>query len=547
MKHLFLLLLFAMSTGSFAGEYQLDIRKQTVNITGKDLQRITVNDSLPAPTLYWTEGEEVTVHVTNHMQEPSSIHWHGILVPAYMDGVQGLNDYPGIAPGQTFTYRFTVRQNGTYWYHAHTNGQEQDGLYGALIIRPMGQDPVDYDHEEVVLISDFSEETGAEILANLKKSSDYYNQRRRTVGDFIDDIQAKGFQRAWNDASQWGEMRMSKTDLVDVSGYTFLVNGKTPDQNWTGIIEPGAKTRLHLINASAMSFYDLRILDTENKRLAMTVIQADGRPVEPVTVEEFRFGVAETYDVIIQPTEDKAYTLVAEPIDRSGFALATFAPRAGMKGVMPQRRPRAQLSIADMGMAHEMKDMDHSKLSTAELADMKAQMQSGWAQAGTPSGDKVLHYADLRFAGTQADTRAPEREIRVTLGGTMERYIWTMNGKTAAEAEPIDLRLGERVKLTFTNESMMVHPMHLHGMFVQLDNGQPAAKLPDKVMVIVPPGQSYSVLLTADEPGDWAFHCHLLYHMAAGMMSKVVVARLATDSVAPSVLPEQNHGGQHVH
>lgn len=526
MKYLFLILFIVASAASVAAEYQLDIRRETVNITGKNLQRITVNGSFPAPTLYWTEGEDVVVHVTNHLNEPSSVHWHGILLPGYMDGVKGLNNYPGIEPGETFSYRFTVRQSGTYWYHSHTNGQEQDGLYGALIIRPKVKDSVAHDRDEVVMISDFSEETASDILSNLKMSSDYYNQARRTVGDFFSDIRDKGWKIAWQHARDWNQMRMSPTDLADVSGYTFLINGKSPQKNWTGTFKPGEKIRLHLINASAMSFYDVRILDTENKRLKMTVIQADGRAVEPVAVDEFRFGVAETYDVIIQPTEDKAYTFVAEPIDRTGFALATFAPREGMAGIIPVQRHRTLLTMADMGMDHDMSGMDHSTMSDEEMRDMMAQMKSGWAKTGAPRGDKVLNYADLRFAGIQVDVREPQREIIVALGGNMERYIWTMNGKTAAEAEPVSLRFGERVKLTFVNETMMAHPMHLHGMFVQLDNEQPAAKLPDKTVVIVPPGKSYSVLLTADEPGEWSFHCHLLYHMASGMMSQVVVAKL---------------------
>ncbi|HQQ74122.1 MAG TPA: multicopper oxidase domain-containing protein [Pseudomonadales bacterium] len=530
-----------------AAEYQLDIRKETVNITGLPMQRVTVNHSLPAPTLYWTEGEEVVVHVTNHMDEPSSVHWHGILLPGYMDGVKGLNNYPGIEPGETFTYRFTVRQNGTYWYHSHTNGQEQDGLYGALIIRPKGIDPIKSDRDAVVMFSDFSGETADEILGNLKISSDYYNTARRTVGDFLSDVKEKGFLLAWRSAADWGDMRMSPTDLADVSGYTFLINGKTPQQNWTQTFTPGETVRLHMINASAMSFYDVRILDTENKRLKMTVVQADGRHVEPVPVDEFRFGVAETYDILVTPMEDKAYTIVAEPIDRSGFAIGTLAPREGMKGLMPGQRPRALLTMADMGMKHDMGAMDHSAMSDAEMADMMTQMRSGWAKTGAPRGDKVLSYADLRFLGEQVDTRKEEREIVVALGGNMERYIWTMNGKTMEDAEPVVLRYGERVKLTFVNETMMAHPMHLHGMFVQLDNGQTSEKLPDKTVTIVPPGKSYSVLLTADEPGEWSFHCHLLYHMASGMMSKVVVATLDEKSVPAAQSTPATKGGAHVH
>lgn len=541
---LLVLLGWLLPMSSQASEYQLDIRKEMVNITGKSLKKVTVNHSMPAPTLWWIEGEDVVVHVTNYMDEPSSVHFHGILLPGYMDGVKGLNNYPGIEPGQTFTYRFTVRQSGTYWYHSHTNGQEQDGLFGALIIRPKGEDAVRADREHVVMFSDFSEEDASAIHANLKMSSDYYNHARRTVSDFFQDVRDNGFKLAWQHASDWGSMRMSPTDLADVSGYTFLINGKTPTQNWTGTFKPGETVRLHMINASAMSFYDVRILDTENKRLKMTVVQADGRNVEPVPVDEFRFGVAETYDVLVTPTEAKAYTIVAEPIDRSGFAIGTLAPKEGMKGLMPEQRPRALLTMADMGDM-DMGDMDHSKMSEEEMADMMAQMRSGWAKTGAPRGDKLLSYSNLKFLGEQQDLRPAEREIVVKLGGNMERYIWTMNGKTEMEAEPIALRFGERVKLTFINETMMAHPMHLHGMFVQLDNGQPAGKLPDKTVVIVPPGKSYSVLLTANEPGEWSFHCHLLYHMASGMMNKVVVAKL-DEKYAPAV-PAEDKGSKHVH
>jgi FtsP/CotA-like multicopper oxidase with cupredoxin domain len=534
-----------------AGEYQLDIRREPVNITGQSLEKITVNHTFPAPTLWWTEGEDVVVHVTNYMSEPTSVHWHGILVPGYMDGVKDFNAYPGIAPGQTFTYRFTVRQNGTYWYHSHTNGQEQDGLYGALIIRPKDVDPVHADRpqsnrEYVVMISDFSEESSGQILSNLKMASDYYNKARRTVGDFFQDVHDNGFKLAWQHASDWGNMRMSPTDLADVSGYTFLINGKTAQQNWTGTFKPGETVRLHMINGSAMSFYDVRILDTEKQRLKMTVVQADGRNVEPVPVDEFRFGVGETYDVLVTPTENKAYTLAAEPIDRSGFAIGTLAPRAGMKGLQPEQRPRALLTMADMGEM-DMSGMDRNKMSKEEWDDMMAQMRSGWAKTEAPRGDKLLSYSKLKFLGEQNDLRPAEREIKVTLGGNMERYIWTMDGKTEKDAQPIALRFGERVKLTFVNETMMAHPMHLHGMFVQLDNGQPAGKLPDKTVVIVPPGKSYSVLLTADEPGEWAFHCHLLYHMAAGMMNKVVVARLDEKKLPTPDTPAVNSGGHHAH
>lgn len=529
-QFIFCTLLLVLGQLVQAAEYSLDIRRETVNITGHPVEKITVNGSLPGPVLQWTEGEEVNIHVTNHMNEPSSVHWHGILLEGAMDGVKDFNGYPGIAPGETFTYRFTLRQHGTYWYHAHTQGQEQDGLYGALIVHPQHK-KADADREHVVVISDFSEEDASAIQANLKKSSDYYNHARRTVGNFFDDVKAKGFKRAWLNAADWGAMRMSPTDLADVSGYTFLINGLTPEQNWIGIFKPGERVKLRLINASAMSFYDVRILDSGHKYLKMTVVATDGRAVEPVTVDELRFGVAETYDVIVTPKEDKAYTFVAEPVDRSGFAIGTLlsenmAPREGMTGIVPAQRSRALLTMADMGANHDMGEMDHSTMTDEEMQDMLIQMKSGWKQAGTPKGAKALSYADLRSENTQKDTRDPQRTIEVRLGGNMERYLWTINGKKFEEAEPIALTLGERVRLTFINDSMMAHPMHLHGMFVQLDNGQPAAKLPDKTVVIVAPGDSYSVLLTADEPGEWAFHCHLLNHMMSGMMTKVVVATL---------------------
>jgi len=551
-KNLLLLAAFFLAATANAAEYQLDIRKEAINITGKPMQRITVNHQFPAPTLYWTEGEQVVVHVTNHMQEPSSVHWHGILVPGLMDGVKDFNGYPGIAAGKTFTYRFTVQQNGTYWYHSHTSGQEQDGLYGALIIRPKNVDPIQADRAAVVMFSDFSAETAQDIMANLKKSSDYYNQSRRTVSDFWRDVHDKGWKLAWQHARDWNSMRMSPTDLTDVSGYTFLVNGKTPQQNWTQTFRLGETLRLHMINASSMSFYDVRILDSEKKRLKMTVVQADGRDVEPVPVDEFRFGVAETYDVLVTPRENKAYTIVAEPIDRSGFAIGTLAPRAGMQGVMPVQRPRTLLTMADMGPM-DMSGMDHSSMTKADMQDMREQMRSGWAKTGAPRGDKVLSYSDLRFLGEQQDTRPAQREIIVKLGGNMERYIWTMNGKTMMDAAPIALRYGERVKLTFVNETMMAHPMHLHGMFVQLDNQQPTNKLPDKTVVTVPPGKSYSVLLTADAAGEWAFHCHLLFHMNAGMMGKVVVAKLDTSAAPTDKTASKNTqrhtgtGGMHAH
>ncbi len=515
-----LVLMFLETPPAFSGTYSLDISRKEVNITGTPVTKITVNGGIPGPTLNFEEGEEVTINVTNNMDEDTSVHWHGLLLPGEMDGVPGLNGFPGIKPGETFTYKFKIRQSGTYWYHAHSMGQEQDGHYGSIIIKPKGKDPIQADRDYVVLLSDFSDEDSDSILHNLKMDSSYYNHAQRTIGDFFNDVKTQGFKTAWQDRKDWGDMRMSPTDLADVSGYTFLVNGKTPEQNWTGIFKPGEKVRLRFINASAMSFYDVRI-----PGLKMSVVQADGQNVEPVPVDEFRFGVAETYDVVVEPKEDKAYTIAAESIDRTGFAIGTLAPREGMKGEVPKHRPRTLLTMFDMNMENMMKEMPDMDMSA------EGSRVSGWAKAGTPEGDKALDYSDLRYLGKQKDVREPEREILVTLGGSMERFIWTLNGKKYEDAEPINLKYGERVRFKFVNETMMAHPMHLHGMFVQLENGQSAEKLPNKHVVIVPPGQSYSVLITADEPGEWAFHCHLLYHMMSGMMNKVVVAKLNSKDI----------------
>ena len=549
-------------------EYELVVDETLVNITDKPLKRITINGGIPGPTLVFSEGDEAVIRVTNKLDEDTSVHWHGLLLPGEMDGVPGFNGFPGIKSGETFTYRFKIRQSGTYWYHAHSTGQEQDGHYGSIIIHPKGGEPIKAARDYVVLLSDFHEDESSVIMANLKRSSEYYVYIRRTVGDFFADAKARGLNKAWENAKMWGKMRMMPTDLADVGNYTFLVNGKTPAQNWTGLFNVGERIRLRFINASAMSFYDVRI-----PGLKMTMVAADGQPIEPIVVDEFRFGVAETYDAIVQPQEHKAYTIAAESVDRTGFALATLAPRPGMRGKTPEHRERMLLTMADMGMAHDMEhgtNMDHSehdmtdmkhsehsdtKMDHSEMDHSKHDMTnmdhsahashkehemyhppatdfntgvpgSGWADADTPEGHKALAYKDLRYYGIQKDQRLPEREIVVRLGGNMERYIWTMNGKKYEDTEPINLKYGERVRLTFINDTMMTHPMHLHGMFVQLENGQPIAKLPNKHTVNVAPGDTYSALLTADEAGEWAFHCHLLYHMMSGMMNKVVVAKL---------------------
>jgi len=549
-------------------EYTLVIERQPVTIIGKPINKLTLNGSIPGPTLRFSEGDEAIIHVVNKLDEVSSLHWHGLLLADGMDGVPGLGGFHGIPAGETFTYRFTVRQSGTYWYHSHSKGQEQDGLYGAMIITPKFEDPIRAERDYVLVLSDFHETESGRIMANLKMSAEYYQYNRRTVADFLADVRSQGFRFAWDTLSMWGKMRMLPTDLSDVSGYTFLLNGRTPEQNWTGLFNSGERIRLRLINASAMSFYDVRI-----PSLPMTVVAADGRNVEPLQIDELRIGVAETYDLIVTPEQDLAYTFIAESIDRSGFALGTLAPREGMQGPAPEHRPRALLTMADMGGAHADHNTPQANAevgghiqhginhSTAghDMSDNSADYEtgkpgSGWAKTFAPEGTRTLSYKDLRYLNAQPDTRPPQREIEVRLGGNMERYIWTMNGRKYSDSpDPIRLNYGERVRLRFVNETMMAHPMHLHGMFVQLENGQPAAKLPNKHTVIIAPGDSYSVLLTADEPGEWAFHCHMIFHMMAGMVSEVVVARLdATDIPVPqrpsaTGMEPADEGAHHAH
>ncbi|MCU4444085.1 copper resistance system multicopper oxidase [Acinetobacter pittii] len=599
-------------------EYHLNINEQQVNVTGQPLKRITVNGKFTAPLLEFEEGDEAVIHVHNQLKnQDTSLHWHGLLLPGLMDGVPGFNGFKGIAPNGDFVYRFKVKQNGTYWYHAHSKGQEQDGLYGPLVIYPKGKIPVaaheKTDRDYVVMLSDFHNSSSDSIMKNLKKSAEYYQNRRETVSDVLKQVKTQGLKATWQDRSMWNQMRMLKTDMSDVTSYTFLVNGKTPQQNWTANFKAGDKVRLRFINASAMSFFDVRI-----PNLKMTVVSADGQPVKPVAIDEFRIGTAETYDVIVEPTQSN-YQIEAESIDRSGFAIGTLhnenAQAVGPIQI-PQPRPRALLTMDDMGMSHgngasdehvghqmntqhdmsampEMKkeashanhnstimNMDHDMSAMREMKhDMQAMSASehdhammnmnhempaqsenkpkkdepvyGWANASTPADMKALQYSDLQSLTPQPDTRAPERELVIRLGGNMERYIWTINGKKFSEAEPLQVKYGERIRLKFVNDSMMAHPMHLHGMFMQLENGQQAENLPNKHTLIVPPGKTVTALLTADALGEWAIHCHLLYHMSAGMMNKLIVAQV-NDGQQPAqaqspVQSENEKGASHAH
>jgi len=527
----------ALSGPALAGTYNLEIATKTVNITGESREAMAVNGQIPGPTLRLKEGEDVVINVTNRMKVDTSIHWHGILLPYQMDGVPGIS-FPGIKPGETFTYRFTAKQSGTYWYHSHSGLQEQAGVYGPLVIEPAKKEAFRFDRDYVVMLSDWTDEKPETVFRKLKLKSDYYNYNQRTLGTFMEDAKKKGLGATMRDRMDWGDMRMAPTDIADVTGYSFLVNGKTPAQNWTGIFKPGERVRLRFINGSAMSYFDVRI-----PGLKMTVVQSDGNDTLPMPVDALRIAVAETYDVIVQPKEDKAYTVFAESIDRTGAARATLAPREGMAGEIPPMSPRPQLTMADMGMGgdhsgHDMSSMSGVGGAGAKSADPHAghvmgpmseyTMGSGLVPEKKP-GEKFLVYGDLRAMRPWKDYRKPDREIEIRLSGNMERYIWTINGKKFSEAEPIRLRLGERVRFKFVNETMMSHPMHLHGMWMQLDNGNGRFS-PLKHVINVTPGMTISADVPVDAVGEWAFHCHLLYHMASGMMRKIIVEQKTAEA-----------------
>jgi CopA family copper-resistance protein len=506
-------------------EFALDIGPLPVTMTGTPRTAIGVNGMLPAPILSWREGDTVTLAVTNHLSEPTSIHWHGVRTPAAMDGVPGFS-FPGIAPGETFTYRFPVHQSGTYWYHSHLGFQEQSGLYGAIIIEPRDGYRYRFERDYVVLLSDWSDENPRTIVSNLKFQSDYYNYGQRTAGTFLDDARKQGLGAALADRLEWGQMRMSPTDILDVSGatYTYLVNGQPPAANWTALFRPGERVRLRFINGSSMSIFDVRI-----PGLKLIVVQADGNDVAPVSVDEFRFAPGETYDVIVRPDTDRAFTIFAQAMDRSGFARATLAPRTGMQGVIPPLDPRPLRTMADMGMADmgDMKMEDDKTAPRGVAVDNTAMMpMDRQSEAGTgldDNGRRVLRYTDLRATKRDSDARPPAREITLHLTGNMQRFIWGFDGKKYSEAVPIHLTRGERVRFVLINDTMMEHPIHLHGLWSELENGESDYR-PYKHTILVKPGEKLNYLVTADEPGRWAFHCHLLYHMGLGMFREVHVA-----------------------
>ena len=563
-------------------QFDLNIDYKPVNFTGESRMATAVNGSVPAPVLRWREGERVTLRVKNNLAVDSSIHWHGIILPTDMDGVPGLS-FDGIKPGETYEYQFDVKQSGTFWYHSHSGFQEPTGMYGAIIIDPKEPDPVSYDRDYVVMLSDWSDEKPEDIYAKLKKLSHYYNFRERTVGDVWSDIKDKGVAQTFRDRSMWNQMRMSDRDISDVTGYTYtyLMNGVTPEKGWFGLFNKGEKVRLRFVNGSSMTLFDVRI-----PGLKMTVVAADGQNIEPVTVDEFRIGVAETYDVIVEPDSDSAYTLFAQSIDRTGFTRGTLAPAMGLTAAVPEMDNAPILGHGDMGMSmgagmnHSMHgkagktdagSMDHSGMdhSQHQMSGMKTMepmsggrqgetlgkagfgstrdithvaseygpqvdMRSETPQNGLDDpgiglrdhmqryGRKVLTYADIRNLYPTSDPREPVREIELHLTGNMGRYMWSMNGIKFADADPLQFKFGERVRITLVNDTMMSHPMHMHGIWSELETGEPGY-IPRKHTVIVQPGSKISYLITADAIGRWAYHCHLVYHMP-GMFREVRVS-----------------------
>jgi CopA family copper-resistance protein len=576
----------AISGPALAGTYNLTVDRVKIDTGEFVKQGIGYNGASPGPVLRFKEGEEVTINVKNNLNETTSIHWHGLILPYQQDGVPTIS-YDGIKPGETFTYNFPIVQSGTYWFHSHSGFQEPDGAYGAIVIEPKGREPFRYDREYVVQLTDKHRHSGDRIMRNLKMMPDYYNRMQRTAGDFFADVAKKGLGATLADRSDWGDMRMMPTDIEDLQGFTPLINGEGPKQNWTGIFKPGERVRLRFINSSAMTYFDIRI-----PGLKMTVVNADGNNVRPVTVDEFRIAVAETYDVIVRPREDKAFTIFAESMGRSAYARGTLAPRPGMTAEVPKLRKGPLLTMADMGMAHEgmdhgsmkgmagmdhsamkpkpastpkpmdhgsMKGMDHSTMKgmnhaakkPMDHATMKPAIKSGdkgsmkgmdhsahggmagkktdpFYAAGSglapkaANGGKFLSYADLKAQKPLYKLRAATREIVIRITGNMERYIWSLNDVKYGDAEPIRLKYGERVRFKFVNETMMTHPMHLHGMWSILDTGAKKWN-PIKHVVSVSPGTTVYMETEVDAPGQWAFHCHLSYHAAAGMFRKVIV------------------------
>ena len=552
----------------------LVIARTPFGFGGREGKAVTINGTVPGPILRFREGEIATLRVTNRLDEDTSIHWHGILLPSEMDGVPGVS-FPGIRPGETFTYRYHVRQYGTYWYHSHSSLQEQQGMYAPIIMEPNRRDPVAYDREHVVVLSDWTFRDPHRVLAVLKKEGGFFNFQQRTLGDFFREARQNGFRETLKEREMWGRMRMNPTDILDITGaaYTYLVNGLPPDGNWTGLFRPGERVRLRIINSAAATNFNFRI-----PGLPMTVVQADGQNVQPVTVEEFQIAIAETYDVIVQPKANEAYTVFAEAVDRSGYGRGTLAPRPGMPAEVPALRERPVRTMVDMGMdmgsvgmpgmdhgamqrmekpkPKPMPGMDHGAMPGMDHGGMKMDSMPGMDspvngkhgpdthgpgnqmvamvqrnRLGEPGvglenvEHRVLVYNDLKALEPSPDPRPPQREIELHLTGNMEAFIWGMDGlKFSESGEQPKVRVGERVRITLVNDTMMEHPMHLHGVFMELDNGAGLAHKPRKHTINVKPAERLSFDFTYDEPGNFAFHCHVLYHMEMGMFRFVNVS-----------------------
>ncbi|MBS7458833.1 copper resistance system multicopper oxidase [Coralloluteibacterium stylophorae] len=545
-------------------EFDLVIGETPMNFTGRTRAAVTVNGSLPAPTLRWREGTTVSLRVANALPPGSihghqtSLHWHGILLPANMDGVPGLS-FDGIGRGEAYQYRFDVRQAGTYWYHSHSGFQEQAGVYGAIIVDPAGPEPVAYDRDHVVLLSDWTDLDPVDLFERLKKMPDHDNLYKRTVADFLRDAGSDGLAATLRDRRMWGEMRMTPTDLSDVNGltYTYLMNGTTSLGNWTGLFRRGEKVRLRFINGSSMTHFDVRI-----PGLAMRVVAADGQPVHPVTVDEFRIAAAETFDVIVEPGGQDAFTIFAQDLGRTGYVSGTLATRHGLRAPVPAVDPRPILSMADMGHGG-MHDGHaghggHGAATPADAGASPAHAAHGdhgghrdataaahpESERGNPlvdmqtmtpmprledpgiglrdNGRRVLSYADLRSTFPDPDGREPGRTLELHLTGHMERFVWSFDGIKFSGAEPLRLNYGERMRIVLVNDTMMTHPIHLHGMWSDLEDAD-GRFMVRKHTVDMPPGTRRSYRVRADALGRWAYHCHLLFHMEAGMMREVRV------------------------
>ena len=504
-------------------EFDLTFAQTPVNFTGRPRMATTINGSIPAPILRWRAGDAVTLRVHNRLREDTSIHWHGILLPFQMDGVPGIS-FKGIAPGETFVYRFKVQQTGTYWYHSHSGMQEQTGMYGAIIIDPAGGDPIRADRDYVVQLSDWTDDDPMRVLAKLKMQSDYYNFNQPTVADFFRDVSREGLRAAMNDRKMWQQMRMNPTDLADVSAYTYtyLMNGTTPAGNWMGLFKPGEKVRLRFIGSGAMTFFDVRI-----PGLKLTVVQADGQDVEPVTVDELRIGPGETVDVVVSP-KDEAYTIFAQSMDRTGFARGTLAPRPGMEAAVPTPDKPQPLAMEDMmGDMTSVVPVHHARTEYGPSTDMRVDTpRTNLDDPGVglrDNGRRVLTYADLHTIGGPLDKREPGREIELHLTGNMERYTWSIDGVEFGRSTPVHFRHNERLRVVFVNDTMMTHPMHLHGMWNDLESPDGKFQV-RKHTIAVQPAQRVSFLVTTDALGRWAWHCHLFLHMDMGMFREVVVA-----------------------